>query len=130
MMQIENKFLRAESARNQIALCASGVLNVAGLHQIFVEINRLTEFGSNGDVLLDLGDATYALQVSEIDDFIARTSWPRGHKIAILAARRSEHFNQMSLLSACLLRHGFAVAVFYDANVAIEWLRHRGSALT
>ena len=107
-------------------MVARGVLNIAGFHQIFVEVIRLTEPHSDCEILIDLVDATYDLEATQVDDLIGQTSWSQEHKIALVAARRSEHFNQLSVLSACLLKHGFQAAVFYDGNVAIDWLRHRG----
>ena len=125
MMQVQTKLFRSENTRDRIVMVARGVLNIAGFHQIFVEVTRLTEHQSACEVLVDLVDATYDLQASQIDDLIGQTSWSHEQKIALVAARSSEHFNQLSVLSACLLKHGFQAAVFYDGNVAIDWLRHR-----
>lgn len=126
MMKIQTPLFRTQS--NQIALVARGVLNIAGFHQILVEIHRLSEFRPECEVVIDLVDATYALQPSEIDDLIRQIPWSRRHQIALIA-RNCDHFNQLSLLSACLLKHGIQTAVFYDANVAVEWLRHRSCTL-
>ncbi len=129
MMQIQIQLPASQSKGNPIVMVARGVLNIAGFHQIFVEINRLTELHSEGEVLIDLAEALYELQAAEIDDFIDQSSWSHAHKIALVAARRSEHFNQVSALSACLLKHGFKTAVFYDATVAADWLQHSDSFL-
>jgi len=125
MMKLQTPVFRTQS--NQIALVARGVLNIAGFHQILVEIHRLSEFRPECEVVIDLVDATYALQPSEIDDLIGQTPWSRRHQIALIA-RNGDHFNQLSLLSVCLLKHGIQTAVFYDASVAVEWLGRRSCA--
>ena len=124
MMEIQIKSLGSQSKENPIVMVARGVLNIAGFHQIVVAINRLTKIHSDGAVLIDLAEARYELQAAEIDELIGKSPWLQGQKIALVAARRSEHFNQVSALSACLLKHGFKTAVFYDATVAADWLQH------
>ena len=47
-------------------MVARGVLNIAGFHQIFVEVIRLTEPHSDCEILIHLVDATYDLEATQV----------------------------------------------------------------
>jgi hypothetical protein len=124
MMQIETKMFQSHGDCTQIVMLARGVLNIAGLHQIFAELHRITEHCAKRAALIDLVDSTYELGADELDVFVDETSWRGPHKIALISARAKEHFNRLSILSASLSSRGLQTAVFYDEKVALEWLAH------
>ena len=130
VMQIVTKLFRSQSRAAQLIMLARGILNIAGLHQIVVELSRLTQDIDECEMLIDLADASYELDGDKIDAYIDRAPLSRSHKIALISARSHEKFNTLSVLSDCLLSRGFRTAIFYDEKVALEWLEYRERVFT
>ncbi|HTN69837.1 MAG TPA: hypothetical protein VMO00_01980 [Methylomirabilota bacterium] len=102
-----------------------GLLDVGGFQAIFREIAEKTQSFLSCKVLVDLQDATFKFELSNIDAFINELRldlWPQSNKLALVTGPVNSLYDQLFILSNNLSGQGLKVAVFYNSKDAVIWL--------
>ncbi|MGH7832356.1 MAG: hypothetical protein ACREQK_01825 [Candidatus Binatia bacterium] len=110
---------------NHVIGIIRGLIDFRGFEQIFREVAEMTQPFLGCQVLIDLRDAWYSLEPSNIQVLVNDSwpdQWPLHNKIALVSPSGAEHHDQLLTLSACLSNRGVRVCVFYDVKGAIDWL--------
>jgi hypothetical protein len=110
---------------NHVIGITHGPIDTSGFEQIFREVAVTTEPFMGCQVLIDLRDAWYRLDPSDIRLLVNESwpePWPLHNKIALVSPPGTEQHDQLVLLSARLSDRGVRASVFYDVKGAIEWL--------
>jgi len=102
-----------------------GVLDIKGFDQIFQEVVTATESLRDCKVVVDLQDAMCNLENADIRAFVDGVQldlWPSTNRVAIVAPREIDQYDQLSMLTSGLSKRGLKIAVFYDSKPAVTWL--------
>jgi hypothetical protein len=125
-MDLEINFFRStDSGKDRLTVIARGVIGAEEMKQILSDITGRIQHPFDGEVLIDLRNATCTLK-TEIIYIIANelkpNLWPLENKVALVSARDIEQYDQILLLSSCTSNRGFKLAAFYDLDRALQWL--------
>jgi|SRR5437899_327143 len=127
-MDLEIKFFRwPDSGKDRLTVIARGVIDAEAMKQILSDIAERTQHPFDGEVLIDLRNATYSLKtgtIYAIANELKPNLWPL-NKVALVSARDIEQYDQILLLSSCVLSRDFKVAAFYDLDRALQWLSQK-----
>lgn len=124
-MEFQLKLFSWPDPGPHIIAMAKGTVDGDGLRQIFRKIAEMTQPLPHGKVLIDLVDAALALESVDIDEFVngaGRDLWAENPRIAMVAAREIERYDQLLKLSAVLSNRGVNAAAFCSLKFAIDWL--------
>jgi hypothetical protein len=116
-------------AGNHVIGITHGPIDLRGFAQIFREVAEVTEPFLGCEVLIDLRDARYSLEPSDIHLLVNESwpdPWPLHNRVAVVSPSGAEQHEQLVMLSACLSDRGVRVSVFYDVKSAIDWLAAKG----
>jgi len=104
---------------------AKGTIDGDGLRQILRKVAEMTQPLLHGTVLIDLVDAALALESADIDEFVNGAGpdlWAENLRVAMVAARDIERYDQFWKLSAALSNRGINAAAFSSLKFAVDWL--------
>jgi hypothetical protein len=124
-MDFQIKLFSWPDRGNHLIMITRGVLDVGGLEQVFRELATVTQPLPDCKVVIDLQDALCNLGTADIQSFAngrKLATWSSNHKVAMLAPREVEQYDQLVLLTSGLSKQGFKIAVFYDSKAAVSWL--------
>ena len=124
-MMFKVKLLHWPGAGHYAVAITQGLLDVQKLLQIFHAISRATEALPDCKVLIDFEDAEYRIGPAEIYSLVNRLGKQtalREKKIALVSGSGKEPFAGLIMLSRCLSRRGYKVAVFPNPKAATAWL--------
>jgi hypothetical protein len=123
-MDFQVKLFTWSDTGNHLIVIVRGVLNSTEFKRLFNEITATTRPLNECKVLVDLSDATCALELSEVEGLLGQLSfdsWAEGNKLALVSgAERNDY--QIYLLRAGLASRGIAVRAYHDSKIAIDWL--------
>jgi hypothetical protein len=124
-MNLEIKLLRWPEGGNYVIAFCRGPLQREGFRRIFRRVDRFTQPLSNCKVMIDMRDSNYVLEFTEIsvliDQIVADVS-SRDNQLAIVSAPGVEYLRELVVLSNCLVKYDFNIAVFTDMDRAASWL--------
>ena len=127
-MDLEIKFFRwPDSGKDRLTVIARGVIDAEAMKQILSDIAERTQHPFDGEVLIDLRNATCSLNtvnIYAIANELKQNLWPL-NKVALVSARDIEQYDQILLLSSCVSSRDFKVAAFYDLDRALQWLSQK-----
>jgi hypothetical protein len=124
-MSYQIKLLSWPDIGNHVIVISRGAIDTTGLRELFARVGEVTRPLIDCKVLIDLEDAIYDLEQTEMDDIfdeIRPELWPPNLKIAIVACPTTTERDQLLALSTRLAKLGFTVSVFYGTKAAIDWL--------
>jgi hypothetical protein len=125
VMDFQIKLFSWPDRGNHLIMITRGVLDIKGLLQIFQEVAAATEPLEDCKVVVDLQDITCNLAGSDVQAFVdgfQPHSWPATNKVAIVAPREMDQYDQLFLLTSSLAKRGLKIAIFYDSKTAVSWL--------
>jgi hypothetical protein len=102
-----------------------GTIDTGAFRQIFRAVARTTCPLRQEKILIDLVEATYAPEFTDVDDLIKEAGWDRraaNFRIAIVSACDIEQYNGLLKFSALLSSRGVNVSAFCSLRVAVDWL--------
>jgi hypothetical protein len=112
-------------AGNHVIGITNGPVDVRGFEQIFREVAEVSQPFLGCQVLIDLRDARYSLEPSDIQLLVNESwpdPWPLHNKVAVVSPSEAEQHDQLVMLSTCLSDRGVRLSVFHDVKGAINWL--------
>jgi hypothetical protein len=124
-MDFQIKLFSWPDRGNHLIMITRGVLGIKGFEQIFQEVVTATAPLRDCKVVVDLQDTTYNLERADIQAFVDGVQpdlWPSTNKVAIVAPREIDPYDQLLMLTSGLSKHGLKIAVFYDSKPAVTWL--------
>lgn len=125
LMDFQIKLFSWPDRGNHLIMITRGILDIKGFVQIFQEVVTATEPLRDCKVVVDLQDTTCNLAGADIETFVDGVKpdrWPSTNKVAIVAPREIDQYDQILVLTSGLAKHGLKIAVFYDSNTAVTWL--------
>jgi hypothetical protein len=124
-MDFQIKLFSWPDRGNHLIMITRGVLDIKGIDQIFQEVVTATEPLRECKVVVDLQDVTCSLGRADIQAFVDGVQpelWPFTNKIAIVAPRGIDQYDQLFILTSGLAKRGLKIAIFYDSKAAVTWL--------
>jgi hypothetical protein len=124
-MEFQAKLLRWPDSGNHLIVFARGAKNGPAFARLFDEICVKTKILSECKVLVDLSDSTCEIDGWQIETLVAGLpldSWPKGNRLAFVAAPQTSSYHRLYLLRSALAARGLVVEVFGDYTAAIDWL--------
>ena len=125
LMDFQIKLFSWPDRGNHLIMITRGVLDIKGIDQIFQEVVTATEPLRDCKVVVDLQDVTCSLGRADIQAFVDGVQpelWPFTNKIAIVAPRGIDQYDQLFILTSGLAKRGLKIAIFYDSKAAVTWL--------
>jgi hypothetical protein len=125
VMDFQIKLFSWPDRGNHLIIITRGVLDIKGFDQIFQEVVTATEPLGDCKVVVDLQDTTPNLAGVDVQAFVdgfQPHSFPATNKVAIVAPREMDQYDQLFLLTAGLAKRGVKIAIFYDSKTAVSWL--------
>ena len=125
IMDFQIKLFSWPDRGNHLIMITRGVLDIKGFDQIFQEVVTATESLRDCKVVVDLQDAMCNLENADIRAFVDGVQldlWPSTNRVAIVAPREIDQYDQLSMLTSGLSKRGLKIAVFYDSKPAVTWL--------
>ena len=125
VMDFQIKLFSWPDRGNHLIMITRGVLDIKGLEQIFQEVVATTEPLGDCKVVVDLQDTTCNLAEADLQAFVEGFQpdcLPATNKVAIVAPREMDQYDQLSLLTSGLAKRGPKIAIFYDSKTAVSWL--------
>ena len=110
---------------DHVIMIVRGFVEIAGFKRIFRKVVELTDTHRDCKVLVDLVDATYALNPADIKALVSDLTpaiCPVNRKIALVSTPKLQQHNQLLVLAASLANRGGKVAAFDDSKSAVTWL--------
>jgi hypothetical protein len=124
-MDFQIKLFSWPDRGNHLIMITRGVMDIRGLDQIFQEVLTATQSLRDCKVVVDLQDTTCNLERTDIQAFVDGAQpdlWPSTNRVAIVAPREIDQYDQLSMLTSGLSKRGLKIAVFYDSKPAVTWL--------
>jgi hypothetical protein len=125
VMDFQIKLFSWPDRGNHLIIITRGVLDIKGIEQIFQELVTATEPLGDCKVVVDLQDTTCNLAQADIRAFVdgfKPERLPATNKIAIVAPREMDQYDQLFSLTGGLAKRGSKIAIFYDSKAAVSWL--------
>ena len=125
LMDFQIKLFSWPDRGNHLIMITRGVLDIEGIEQIFQEVVTATEPLRDCKVVVDLQDVTCTLERADIQAFVdgvATGALAFHNKIAIVAPRGIDQYDQLFILTSGLAKRGLKIAIFYDSKAAVTWL--------
>ncbi len=125
LMDFQIKLFSWPDRGNHLIMITRGVLDIKGFEQIFQEVVTATAPLRDCKVVVDLQDTTYNLERADIEAFVDGVQpdlWPSTNRVAIVAPREIDQYDQLFILTSGLAKRGLKIAVFYDSKPAVTWL--------
>jgi hypothetical protein len=124
-LEILTKLFTWPDTGNHFIMIIRGLLDMSGFERIFREITEKTQSLLGCKVLIDLQDATFKFDLSNIDAFVNKLRsdlWPQNNKVALVTGPAIGLFDQLFILSNNLSSQGLKVAIFHNSKDAVIWL--------
>jgi len=124
-MNYQIKLFHWPERGDHVIMIVRGFVEIEGFKQMFGKVGEMTASLWDCKVLIDLVDATYALDPADIKALVSDIVpeiWPVNSKIALVSTPQLQQHNQLLLLAASLSNRGCKVAAFYDSKSAVTWL--------
>ena len=124
-MNYQIKLFHWPERRDHVIMIVRGFVEIEGFKQMFCKVGEMTASLWDCKVLIDLVDATYALDPADIKALVSDIVpeiWPVNSKIALVSTPQLQQHNQLLLLAGSLSNRGCKVAAFYDSKSAVTWL--------
>lgn len=125
LMDFQIKLFSWPDRGNHLIMITRGLLDIKGLVQIFQEVVTATEPLGDCKVVVDLQDTTCNLAGVDVQAFVDDVhtdGWSATNKVAIVAPREIDQYDQIFVLTSGLAKRGVKIAVFYDSKAAVTWL--------
>ena len=125
LMDFQIKLFSWPDRGNHLIMITRGLLDIKGLAQIFQEVVTATEPLGDCKVVVDLQDTTCNLAGVDVQAFVDDVhtdGWSATNKVAIVAPREIDQYDQIFVLTSGLAKRGVKIAVFYDSKAAVTWL--------
>ena len=125
IMDFQIKLFSWPDRGNHLIMITRGVLDIKGFEQIFREVVTATEPLRDCKVVVDLQDTTCNLERADIQAFVDGAQpnlWPSSIKVAIVAPREIDQYDNLFALTSGLAKRGLKVAAFHDSKPAVTWL--------
>ena len=125
VMDFQIKLFSWPDRGNHLIMITRGVLDIKGLDQIFQEVATATEPLGDCKIVVDLQDTTCNLADTDIQVFVEGfqpNRLPATNKVAIVAPREIDQYDQLFLLTSGLAKRGLQIAIFYNSTTAVSWL--------
>jgi hypothetical protein len=125
VMDFQIKLFSWPDRGNHLIMITRGVIDIKGFEQIFREVVTATQPLRDCKILIDLQDTAWNLESADIQAFVDGAQpdlWSSTNKIAIVAPREIDQYDQLFALSSGLGKRGLKIAVFYDSKPAVAWL--------
>jgi hypothetical protein len=125
VMDFQIKLFSWPDRGNHLIMITRGVLDIKGFEQIFREVVTATQSLRDCKVVVDLQDAMCNLERADIQAFVDGAQpdlWPSTVKVAIVAPREIDQYDNLFALTSDLAKRGLKIAVFYDSKPAVTWL--------
>jgi hypothetical protein len=124
-MNLEIKLLRWPETGNYVLAFCRGSLEREGFKEIFRRVDQFTHRLSDCRIVIDMRDSNYILESTDIPivvEHIVENFSSRDSSLALVSAPGVEYFRQLVVLSSCLSKCDFNIAVFTDIDPAASWL--------
>ena len=124
-MSYHLKLLKWPETGNHLIAITRGAMAVGAFKDLFAEVMNVTQPLADCKVLIDFEEATYNLEAADIEilvDEFRPELWPENVKIAMVAGPAKTRYEELLMLSTHLTKLGVSISVFFDTNVAINWL--------
>jgi hypothetical protein len=125
LMDFQIKLFSWPDRGNHLIMITRGLIDRAGLEQIFREVVTATRPLRDCKVVVDLQDATCTLKSADIQAFVDGVPpdlWCSTHRVAFVSPGEIEQYDQLFALTSGLAKRGFKIAVFDDSKSAVTWL--------
>jgi hypothetical protein len=124
-MDFQIKLFSWPDKGDHLIMITRGLLDRAGLEQIFKEVATVTQPLQDCKVIIDLQDSVCDLKTADIQTFASRLrleEWPATNKIAIVSRQDNDQQGQMLMLTRDLAKLNLRIALFTDSKSAVNWL--------
>jgi len=124
-MDFQIKLFSWPDRGNHLILITRGVIDTKAFDQIFQEVYTATQALRDCKVVIDLQDAMCNFENADIQSFVDELQldrWPSTNRVAVVASREIDHYDQLSALTNSLAKRGLKIAVFDDSKLAVTWL--------
>jgi hypothetical protein len=124
-MNLKIKLLRWPETGNYVLAFCRGSLEREGFKEIFRRVDQFTHRLSDCRILIDIRDSNYILESTDIPiavEHIVENFSSHASRLALVSAPGVECFPQLVVLSSCLSKCDFDIAVFTDIDRAASWL--------
>ena len=125
IMDFQIKLFSWPDRGNHLIMITRGVIDVKGFEQILREVVTATQCLRDCKVVVDLQDTTCNLERADIQAFVDGAQpnlWPSTTKVAIVAPREIDQYDNLFALTSGLAKRGLKIAVFHDSKPAVTWL--------
>ena len=124
-MDFQIKLFSWPDRGNHLIMITRGVMDIEGFHQIFQELLTATQSLRDCKVVVDLQDAMCNLENADVQAFadgMQLDQWPSTNRVAVVAPREIDQYDQLLALTNGLAKRGLKIAIFYDSKLAVTWL--------
>jgi hypothetical protein len=125
LMDFQIKLFSWPDRGNHLIMITRGIIDIKGFEQIFREVVTATQPLQDCKIVIDLQDTTCNLESADVQAFVDGMGpelWPSTNKVAIVAPREIDQYDQLVTLTSGLSKRGLKIAVFYDSKPAVTWL--------
>jgi hypothetical protein len=124
-MDFQIKLFSWPDRGNHLIMITRGIIDIKGFEQIFREVVTATQPLQDCKIVIDLQDTTCNLESADVQVFVdgmGAELWLSTNKVAIVAPREIDQYDQLVTLTSGLSKRGLKIAVFYDSKPAVTWL--------
>jgi hypothetical protein len=125
IMDFQIKLFSWPDRGNHLIMITRGVMDIKGFDQIFQELLTATQSLRDCKVVVDLQDAMCNFDSANIQAFadgVQLDQWPSTNRVAVVAPREIDQYDQLLALTNGLAKRGLKIAIFYDSKLAVTWL--------
>lgn len=124
-MDFQIKLFSWPDRGNHLIMITRGVMDIKGFDQIFQELLTATQSLRDCKVVVDLQDAMCNLENANVlafADGVQLDQWPCTNRVAVVAPREIDQYDQLLALTNGLAKRGLKIAIFHDSKLAVTWL--------
>ena len=125
IMDFQIKLFSWPDRGNHLIMITRGVMDIKGFDQIFQELLTATQSLRDCKVVVDLQDAMCNFENANVQAFadgVQLDQWPSTNRVAVVAPREIDQYDQLLALTNGLAKRGLKIAIFYDSKPAVTWL--------
>jgi hypothetical protein len=127
MMDVDVKFFqRPDTGEPHLSVTGCGIIDPAAMEKILIKIVEVIRSVPDCCILVDLRHGNCRLKPSDIYALVRKFEPDlllSSNRIAYVSPPRSEEYDQLYMLTACLWSRGSKIEAFYHIGQAIKWLR-------
>jgi len=124
-MDLQMKLFSGLDKGNYVIIITRGSIDIEGFREIFRNVVNTTRSLVDCKVLIDLQEATYQLEPSDIVAFAQNLRpefWPPTNRVALVSVPDPQEHRQLCVLSTFLSNRVIKNAVFMDTKTSLSWL--------